>query len=667
MVLLSLPTPKESRVKHPISLDKVSQTLSEWSHGELTDFFNHIKRSKNFKPKKVTQYLARKPEKWSIMFWFLPYSTHLELYIKKHFGDSYYNQKLVDDILEVNQISLTVSLLNENLKSHPFLVNLTNCYNSRFSFKDEYFQKRFLEFQEFWPDMDWKDLILGSGLTLFLASQKPISKTDCPFEFKIYSKKQKRCLGKHPVYFQKDTNHQIHYNSDSKTILLHYPHVVDNLFEVLIENQEDLACDLSQEEYKIVTLAQTYQKEKFFQFSEFKESNFNPDAFSKYQLRKILVYLSTQTKVLERHLMNQINAVHLKISNSKHPKCYICNQHFNPYLVPKRYIHHCFKCGLLEYEKRITKVDLNSIKVYVSGCRIKIGYSTTLRFLRLGANVIGSTRFPKLALMNFQKEEDYDQWKDRLTILKADFKSLKEVEILVQYLKKEKFNILINNACQTIRPSQEYLKTLGQAESNLSLEYISSDLKDKELALRESSSEILKGSEIIPFSTSSSLSLNRYHDIDDHQGRNSTWYKEIDQIDPSEIIEVTAVNQLVPTLLINQLRPSMSDPAFIINVTAIEGQFNTSSKDAFHPHTNMAKAAINMMIRTLAEEKDPRVLPYAVDPGFVSGVRERTMVTGITPIQSDDGASRVVDPVISYFLNNKLKPGKYRHYELEDW
>ena len=110
-----------------------------------------------------------------------------------------------------------------------------------------------------------------------------------------------------------------------------------------------------------------------------------------------------------------MNDVHLEAANSKHPKCYICSKHFNPHLVPKRYIHHCFECGLLEEEKRITKADLSSLKVYVSGCRIKIGYSTTLRFLRLGSKVIGSTRFPKLAMMNFQKEPDYEKWKDKIS------------------------------------------------------------------------------------------------------------------------------------------------------------------------------------------------------------------------------------------------------------
>ncbi len=74
-----------------------------------------------------------------------------------------------------------------------------------------------------------------------------------------------------------------------------------------------------------------------------------------------------------------------------------------------------------------------------------------------------------------------------------------------------------------------------------------------------------------------------------------------------------------------------------------------------------------MMIRTMSEEKNPSVLAYAVDPGFVSGVRERTIKTGITPIQSDDGASRVVDPVVKWFLNDKLQPGKYRHYKQDNW
>jgi NAD(P)-dependent dehydrogenase (short-subunit alcohol dehydrogenase family) len=406
-------------------------------------------------------------------------------------------------------------------------------------------------------------------------------------------------------------------------------------------------------------------------------------------------YLSPLKKDLTRSFTQYLNEIHLELSQSKHPKCYICNVHYNPYLVPKRYQHHCMECGILEYKKRVEKVDLSSLKVYVSGCRIKIGYSTVLRFLRLGAKVIGSTRFPRLAWLNFQKEPDFMEWKDRLTIIGADFKSLRDFNKLSGYLAKEKINVLVNNACQTIRPSEEYLTTLGNAEDSLRLSWKdhSSNFQiicttNLEQNLEEDNGadskivpitnppqdqlEIFNGSDIIPVvgvdkSALNSLKLNRYGDIDDLQGRNSTWFKEIDQIDPVEIIEVVTINQLIPTLLINQLKPTMSKPGFLINVTAVEGQFNITSKDSYHPHTNMAKAAINMIIRTMSEEKKPSVLSYAVDPGFVSGVRERTLKTGITPIQSDDGASRVVDPVVEWFKSNPIKPGKYRHYRLEEW
>jgi len=681
MVLLSLPSPKQSRVQHPIPLDKLGETLSQLEHPELVKFAAHVKKmSKTYSIPKISHYLSSNGKKWPLLFWYLPYSIHRDLYLQNSFGTSYYSQEVVEQILKLTNISLLSSFVNNERESesinhqYRLMTSLSNSYNSRFTFDLERFLVRFEQFKTFFPGSDWTELILGTDLVLFLASDQELSdELEYNLKFKIYSKKVKRMIGHHPIYFDKERSYQSQYNSTQQITLDHYGHLIESSVSVLLNKFEDIIYDASHKKnYEILTLNETFQSEKFFQQDSFPKFVFDPTTLDENQIRRLChSYQSRVLKPLERKLVNHLNEIHLELSNSKHPKCYICCQHFNPYLSPTRYVHHCLECGLIENGKRVEKADLSSLKVYISGCRIKIGYSTTLRFLRLGSKVIGSTRFPKLAWLNFQKEPDYEEWKDRLVIYETDFKHLDTVSKLIKYLQAEKINVLINNACQTIRPSQTYLKTLGEAESKLELEYTSEAKEDQDLALNLTESEItplvLSGSEIVPFGDISSLALNRYHDIDDLQGKNSSWFKEIDQIDPSEIVEVMAINQLVPTLLINQLRPTMSTPGFIINVTAIEGQFNTSAKDAFHPHTNMAKAAVNMMIRTLAEEKNPKILPYAIDPGFVSGVRTRTLKTGITPIQADDGASRIIDPVMAWFKGHKLIPGKYRHYKLEDW
>ena len=70
------------------------------------------------------------------------------------------------------------------------------------------------------------------------------------------------------------------------------------------------------------------------------------------------------------------------------------------------------------------------------------------------------------------------------------------------------------------------------------------------------------------------------------------------------MLEVQLVNSVAPFVLNSRLKPLlMRSPfarRFIVNVSAMEGQFRRH-KTVFHPHTNMAKAALNMMTRTSAK------------------------------------------------------------------
>jgi NAD(P)-dependent dehydrogenase (short-subunit alcohol dehydrogenase family) len=126
----------------------------------------------------------------------------------------------------------------------------------------------------------------------------------------------------------------------------------------------------------------------------------------------------------------------------------------------------------------------------------------------------------------------------------------------------------------------------------------------------------------------------------------------MEEVSPEEIMQVTIINQLVPTLIVNQLRPFMSKPTFIIVCTALEGTFDYTKNDK-HPHTNMCKAALNMMIRTMHEEKDPHLHVYSINPGFVSGVNPNPSVIKY-PLTPEDGASRILDPIIQYYNKTPL-------------
>lgn len=91
------------------------------------------------------------------------------------------------------------------------------------------------------------------------------------------------------------------------------------------------------------------------------------------------------------------------------------------------------------------------------------------------------------------------------------------------------------------------------------------------------------------------------NDIVDTRHKNS-WVKELDDVPLSEFMEVQVINSTAPFILCSQLKSLMEKspekPRFIVNVSAMEGQFYKKFKNTTHPHTNMAKAALNMMTRT---------------------------------------------------------------------
>ena len=84
----------------------------------------------------------------------------------------------------------------------------------------------------------------------------------------------------------------------------------------------------------------------------------------------------------------------------------------------------------------------------------------------------------------------------------------------------------------------------------------------------------------------------------------NTWKQELEEINVEEMLEVLVVNLITPFILNTKLKPLMErnnekkEPRFIINVSAMEGVFHRQKKSSHHAHTNMAKAALNMMTRT---------------------------------------------------------------------
>ena len=136
----------------------------------------------------------------------------------------------------------------------------------------------------------------------------------------------------------------------------------------------------------------------------------------------------------------------------------------------------------------------------------------------------------------------------------------------------------------------------------------------------------------------------------------NSWLLKLRDVSIPELVEVMAINALAPFLLNSRLQPLMASTQgnkYVVNVSAMEGKFYRH-KTPNHPHTNMAKAALNMMTRTSAKdlaEKDG-IYMTAVDTGWINDENPRDKAARIaeashfqTPIDEVDAAARVLHPV----------------------
>lgn len=115
-------------------------------------------------------------------------------------------------------------------------------------------------------------------------------------------------------------------------------------------------------------------------------------------------------------------------------KCYVCKAPYRE--VHAFYDQMCPPCAALNWEKRNQSADLRGRVALVTGARVKIGYRAALKLLRAGARVIVTTRFPNDAALRYAREEDYEAFRDRLTIYGLDLRHTPSVELLCQHLSR---------------------------------------------------------------------------------------------------------------------------------------------------------------------------------------------------------------------------------------
>jgi NAD(P)-dependent dehydrogenase (short-subunit alcohol dehydrogenase family) len=389
--------------------------------------------------------------------------------------------------------------------------------------------------------------------------------------------------------------------------------------------------------------------------------------------------------------------------------CYVCKAEF-------REIHHfydsmCLACGDHNYLKRFQTAPLEGKVALLTGARVKIGFQASLMLLRSGARVIATTRFPHDASLRYAKEADFQQWAHRLEIYGLDLRHAPSVEVFCKYLVNthDRLDILINNAAQTVRRPPGFYRHLSELENapRSTLPNASQHLLVGHSALVEQVRPRTPSTALPTFRShdpavgvhsSAALSLVPYDleqdvadafplgklDADLQQVDLRTvnsWRLTLGEVATSEMLEVHLVNAVAPFILCGKLRTLLTRHretgwGHVVNVSAMEGSFSRGTKTDKHPHTNMAKAALNMLTLTSASDyASSRVAMNAVDTGWVTDedpiqhAERKTHQLGFEPpLDIVDGAARVVDPVFEAERTQSVVWGKFfKDYKPTAW
>jgi NAD(P)-dependent dehydrogenase (short-subunit alcohol dehydrogenase family) len=385
--------------------------------------------------------------------------------------------------------------------------------------------------------------------------------------------------------------------------------------------------------------------------------------------------------------------------------CYICKTRYHQ--VDAFYHQLCPSCAELNHSRRDARADLTGRRALLTGGRAKIGMYIALRLLRDGAHTTITTRFPHDAVRRFAAMGDSADWLHRLRVVGIDLRDPAQVVALADTVAaRGPLDILINNAAQTVRRSPGSYAALAAAESAAlpegplpDLEFLGGhetssrmhpaaltgdathqglgELRTPAMSPEALTALALTTGSASPARIAASTAIDAGGLAPDLAPDNS-WSARVHEVDPLELLEVQLCNSTAPFILISRLRAAMAASSFprryVVNVSAMEGVFARGYKGAGHPHTNMAKAALNMLTRTSAVDMfADGILMTSVDTGWITDERPHPTKMRLAdegfhaPLDLVDGAARVYDPIVRGELGEDLYGVFLKDYAPDAW